>query len=66
MTWISLLQDGFTQLGPLQGDSLRGRIRIQFVDEFGAEEAGVDGGGLFKDFLECLVRPTGPTAVPCT
>ena len=57
---VLALQDGFAQLGPLQGDSLRGRIRIQFVDEFGVEEAGVDGGGLFKDFLECLVGATGP------
>lgn len=48
-------QDGFVQLGGLQGEELRGRLRIKFVDEFGVEEAGVDGGGLFKDFLECLV-----------
>ena len=31
-------------------------VRIQFVDEHGIEEAGIDGGGLFKDFMEHLVR----------
>lgn len=31
-------------------------MRIQFVNEHGMEEAGIDGGGLFKDFMEHLVR----------
>jgi len=31
-------------------------VRIKFVDEHGMEEAGIDGGGLFKDFMEHLVR----------
>ena len=35
---------------------MRGRVRIQFVDEHGTHEAGVDGGGLFKDFMEGLVK----------
>jgi len=30
---------------------MKQRLQIQFVDEFGAEEAGIDGGGLFKEFL---------------
>ena len=42
------------------GEALRGRVRIQFVDEHGLEEAGIDGGGLFKDFMEHLVREVGP------
>jgi hypothetical protein len=50
-----LLSDGFAQLNRL-GDGLKGRVRIQFVNEHGIEEAGVDGGGLFKDFLENLVK----------
>ena len=36
--------------------SLQGQVRIKFVDEHGIEEAGIDGGGLFKDFMEHLVR----------
>ena len=37
-------------------EELRGRIRIQYVDSYGEVEAGVDGGGLFKDFMENLVK----------
>ena len=36
--------------------SLRGTIRVRFLNEHGVEEAGVDGGGLFKDFLSALVE----------
>ncbi|TGZ79582.1 HECT-domain-containing protein [Ascodesmis nigricans] len=33
------------------GDGLKDPIRITFVDRFGAEEAGIDGGGVSKEFL---------------
>ena len=36
--------------------SLKGLVRVQFVNEHGVEEAGVDGGGLFKDFLSALIE----------
>jgi hypothetical protein len=36
------------------GEALHGRIRIQFVDAHGLEEAGVDGGGIFKEFIETV------------
>eukprot|EP00891_Asterochloris_glomerata_P001416 jgi/Astpho2/1416/fgenesh1_pm.00025_%23_13_t len=51
----SLLQDGFDQLNKL-GQDLKSRIRIQFINEHGIEEAGVDGGGLLKDFMESLIK----------
>jgi len=44
------------------GEVLRGRVRIQFVNELGMEEAGIDGGGLFKDFMEHLVQEVGLVA----
>ncbi|GIL88261.1 hypothetical protein Vretimale_14138 [Volvox reticuliferus] len=50
-----LLFDGFDNLNSL-GDRLRGRVRITFIDAHGVPEAGVDGGGLFKDFMEELMR----------
>ncbi|KAG1656674.1 hypothetical protein FOA52_016018 [Chlamydomonas sp. UWO 241] len=50
-----LLDDGFDRLAPL-GDALKGRVRVQFINEHGEQEAGVDGGGLFKDFLESLIK----------
>ncbi|KAH6757940.1 ubiquitin protein ligase 6 [Perilla frutescens var. hirtella] len=31
-------------------------IRITFVNELGVEEAGIDGGGIFKDFMENITR----------
>lgn len=51
-----LLRDGFDQLKGLNGLELRGRLRVEFIDEHGMVEAGVDGGGLFKDFIEELVK----------
>ncbi|KXZ44858.1 hypothetical protein GPECTOR_61g811 [Gonium pectorale] len=50
-----LLFDGFDRLNGM-GERLRGRVRIMFIDAHGQPEAGVDGGGLFKDFLEELMR----------
>lgn len=50
-----LLYDGFSQLNG-RGRSLKSRVRIQFIDKHGLPEAGVDGGGLFKDFMEELVK----------
>ena len=32
------------------------QIRVTFINEFGAEEAGIDGGGIFKDFMENVTR----------
>lgn len=46
-----LFEDGFDRFGAMTAAELKGQIRIVFVNEYGAEEAGVDGGGLFKDFL---------------
>ncbi|XP_075487964.1 E3 ubiquitin-protein ligase UPL6 [Primulina tabacum] len=48
----NILEDAFSQLNALAEEDLRGVIRITFVNEFGVEEAGIDGGGIFKDFME--------------
>jgi hypothetical protein len=32
------------------------QIRVSFINEFGVEEAGIDGGGIFKDFMENITR----------
>ncbi len=47
-------QDGFASLAPLGAD-LKKPLEILFVDQFGNVEAGIDGGGLFKEFLTSLV-----------
>lgn len=43
-------QDGFDELSNL-GPALKGRVDITFVDQYGITEAGIDGGGLYKEFL---------------
>ena len=46
----NLVQDGFDQLSDL-GRGLKGELYIKFYNQFGEREAGIDGGGLFKEFL---------------
>jgi ubiquitin-protein ligase E3 C len=42
--------DAFTHLSQL-GPLLKGRLEITFVDQHGIVEAGIDGGGLFKELI---------------
>ncbi|CAN4115282.1 unnamed protein product [Withania somnifera] len=51
-----ILEDAFNQLNALSEEDLRGPIRVTFVNELGVEEAGIDGGGIFKDFMENNTR----------
>ncbi|KAF8580133.1 HECT-domain-containing protein [Ramaria rubella] len=51
----NISQDGFDQLSSL-GAELKGPVEIQFIDQFGQEEAGIDGGGVFKEFLTSLSK----------
>ncbi|XP_028115773.1 E3 ubiquitin-protein ligase UPL6-like isoform X1 [Camellia sinensis] len=51
-----IMEDAFSQLSALSEEDLRGPIRVTFVNEFGVEEAGIDGGGIFKDFMENITR----------
>ena len=50
-----LFEDALEQLGDL-GDNIKSRLRVQFIDVHGIEEAGIDGGGLFKEFMHEFVR----------
>ncbi|KAF9300077.1 hypothetical protein BGZ74_008327 [Mortierella antarctica] len=51
----SIFEDGYQQLNHL-GRKLKGRIAIEFIDQHGISEAGIDGGGVFKEFLTSLVH----------
>uniref|UniRef100_A0A0G4HEI3 HECT-type E3 ubiquitin transferase n=1 Tax=Chromera velia CCMP2878 TaxID=1169474 RepID=A0A0G4HEI3_9ALVE len=51
-----IVEDGLASLGSLSGENLRDVFRVQFVDEHGQVESGIDGGGLFKEFLISLSR----------
>ncbi|ORX47515.1 HECT-domain-containing protein [Hesseltinella vesiculosa] len=48
-----VFEDGYRQLFPL-GASLKDWIAISFIDAFGLPESGIDGGGVFKEFLTSL------------
>lgn len=43
-------ESAFEQYYPL-GDGLKEPIQISFIDRFGSVEAGIDGGGVTKEFL---------------
>ncbi|KAG6810699.1 hypothetical protein H0H92_010698 [Tricholoma furcatifolium] len=49
----SVAQDGFDRLGDAD---LKDPVEIVFVDQFGGEEAGIDGGGVFKEFFTELCK----------
>ncbi|KAG5644449.1 hypothetical protein DXG03_008348 [Asterophora parasitica] len=49
----SVAQDGFDRLAEA---NLKQPVEISFIDQFGAEEAGIDGGGVFKEFFTSLCK----------
>ncbi|KAH9545895.1 hypothetical protein CY35_12G070200 [Sphagnum magellanicum] len=51
-----IIEDAFALLNNLPEEVLKGTIRVTFVNELGVEEAGVDGGGIFKDFMENVTK----------
>ncbi|KAG5182272.1 hypothetical protein JKP88DRAFT_199505 [Tribonema minus] len=52
-----LFDDSFEALGGL-GAGLRRRLQVTFVNEHGMEEAGIDGGGVLKEFIDALTKCT--------
>ncbi|KAG7093192.1 hypothetical protein E1B28_006881 [Marasmius oreades] len=50
-----LSQDGFDKLGADTLD-LKDPVEVVFRDQWGEEEAGIDGGGLFKEFFTSLSK----------
>merc|ERR1712238_341547 len=49
-----LYSDSLHRLNRL-GTRLRKRVQVTFVNQHGAEEAGIDGGGVFKEFIDDLI-----------
>ena len=52
-----LLEDGLAQIAKLvsKGTSrLKARLHVQFKNAEGLEEAGIDAGGVFKEFIDVL------------
>lgn len=51
----SVFEDAFEQFYEL-GEDLKEPIQISFIDKFGAVEAGIDGGGVTKEFLTSVTN----------
>ncbi|XP_069135904.1 ubiquitin-protein ligase E3B-like [Argopecten irradians] len=47
-----VVEDGYRQLAQLPARSMKGVIRVKFINEQGLDEAGIDQDGVFKEFLE--------------
>jgi ubiquitin-protein ligase E3 C len=50
-----LYNDSMRQLNSL-GSKLRKRVQVTFINQLGAQEAGIDGGGVFKEFIDDLIK----------
>jgi ubiquitin-protein ligase E3 C len=51
----SIFEDAFKHYYGI-GDQLKEPIQITFVDQFGTVEAGIDGGGVTKEFLTSITK----------
>ncbi len=50
-----VFEDGFKHLNRL-GPRIRQRLYVNFIDNYGNEESGIDAGGLFKEFWTSLSK----------
>jgi ubiquitin-protein ligase E3 C len=50
-----LYDDAMQQLNQL-GPRLKRRVQVSFINQHGAQEAGIDGGGVFKEFIDDLIK----------
>lgn len=51
-----LYEDAFDKLSPENEPELRFKMRVQLINTAGLDEAGVDGGGLLREFLAELLK----------
>ncbi|CRL00069.1 CLUMA_CG013353, isoform A [Clunio marinus] len=51
-----IVEDGYRQLAALPPRSLKGIIRVRFINQQGLDEAGIDQDGVFKEFLEETIK----------
>jgi len=58
-TWVTIrrnyiMEDAFSEMNHLKA-GLKNRVQVKFIDEHGMEEAGIDGGGVFKEFMHSFM-----------
>jgi ubiquitin-protein ligase E3 C len=51
-----IYEDAFEKLSRENEPNLRLKMRVQLVNAAGLDEAGIDGGGLFREFLSQLLK----------
>ncbi|KAI5708771.1 hypothetical protein M8J76_002918 [Diaphorina citri] len=51
-----IYEDAFDKLSPENQPELRHVMRVQLINAVGLDEAGIDGGGLFREFLSELLK----------
>ncbi|XP_076346418.1 ubiquitin-protein ligase E3C [Tachypleus tridentatus] len=51
-----IYEDAFDKFSPENEPNLKPRMRVQVVNQAGVDEAGVDGGGIFREFLNELLK----------
>eukprot|EP00090_Calanus_glacialis_P033719 TRINITY_DN5609_c0_g1_i7.p1 TRINITY_DN5609_c0_g1~~TRINITY_DN5609_c0_g1_i7.p1 ORF type:complete len:730 (-),score=261.08 TRINITY_DN5609_c0_g1_i7:104-2266(-) len=51
-----IYEDSFEKLSRDNEPNLRLKMRVQLVNAAGLDEAGIDGGGLFREFLSQLLK----------
>jgi ubiquitin-protein ligase E3 C len=57
----SLYNDSMEKLNAL-GPRLKRQVQVSFINQHGVPEAGIDGGGVFKEFLDDLIKEAFSTA----
>mmetsp|Transcript_22419 Transcript_22419/g.33039 ORF Transcript_22419/g.33039 Transcript_22419/m.33039 type:complete len:173 (-) Transcript_22419:816-1334(-) len=50
----NIYADSMNNLNKL-GKKMRRKVQVTFINKHGAVEAGIDGGGVFKEFLDDLI-----------
>lgn len=51
-----IYEDAFDKLSPENEPNLKLRMRVQLINAVGLDEAGIDGGGIFREFLNELLK----------
>ncbi|XP_045160514.2 ubiquitin-protein ligase E3C-like [Mercenaria mercenaria] len=51
-----IYEDAFDKLSPDNEENLKLKMRVQLVNAAGMDEAGIDGGGIFREFLNVLLK----------
>lgn len=61
-----LYDDSMKQLNSLGSGKLKRRVQVSFINQHGAHEAGIDGGGVFKEFIDDLITDAFAVKAPDT